>query len=511
MSKILDPKQIYKADKATIKKNAIGSIDLMEHASDVCFNWIHNRLQGNPLPIHIICGTGNNGGDGLVIARMLKKHGYNSKTYIVNCDNKRSEDFLTNYKRLKELGDWPTMINSKNDLPLIHENAMVIDAIFGIGLNSSPAGLLKETIQHINQSKAYVLSIDFPSGLFPNKPVTDPESVVKAFQVLTFQTPKLAFLLPDNQQYCINWEVIDIHLDAEFISKQETDFYLTEKQDILPIYRMRSKFSHKGTYGHALLIGGSFGKIGAVTLASKAALKIGSGLVTAYIPKCGYQVLQTSIPEVLVEVDTENTLEHFNFKTKPTVIGVGIGMGTSPKTITGFKTFLKKNKTPLVLDADAINILSKDKTLLEKLPENTVITPHPKELERLIGTWKNDYQKLEKIQKFSLKHKLILLVKGAHTIIAFNGKLYFNTTGNPALATAGSGDVLTGIITGFIAQGYNPMEACVFGAYLHGSTADLAMQNMVYETFTASDIIHYLPKAFIDLFAPKQLPNNPEK
>ncbi len=501
MAKILNAKQIYQADAFTIQKKNITSLDLMEFASELCFNWVHNRLQGNPIHIHVICGTGNNGGDGLVIARMLKKHGYNIKTYIVNCDNERTSSFIVNYDRLKELGDWPVIIKCDTEFPTITENDMVIDALFGIGLNRTPKGVLKEIIQHINNSKAYILSIDFPSGLFAHKTVTDTNSVIKAFQVLTFQTPKLAFLLPENEAYCTNWEVLPIGLDEEFIQNQESKFYLTEKQDVLSIYKMRSKFSHKGTFGHTLIIGGSFGKIGAVSLATKAALKIGSGLVSAYIPKCGYTIMQTSIPEAIVEVDTENELHHFNFKTKPNVIGIGIGMGTSAKTEKGFIHFLKENKTPLVIDADGINILSKDSKYLKLLAKDTILTPHPKELERLIGSWKNDYQKLEKIQKFSKKHQLILVVKGAYAIIVNQENLYFNTTGNPALATAGSGDVLTGIITGLIAQGYKPFEASVLGTYLHGSTADVAMQNTVYETFIASDIISNLSNAFMDLFA----------
>lgn len=501
MSKILNVKQIYQADKATIKKNKITALDLMEHASEICFNWINNRLQGNPIKIHIVCGTGNNGGDGLVIARHLKKHGYHIQTYIVNCDNERSADFLFNYEKLKELGSWPIMINCDTEFPSIAENDMVIDAIFGIGLNRAPKGLIKDVIQHINKSKAYVLSIDFPSGLFADKTIKDRDSVIKSFQVLTFQNPKLAFLLPENEEFCTNWEVIPIGLDQEFIADLKSDHYLTEKQDVLNIYKLRNKFSHKGNYGHSLIIGGSFGKIGAVSLAAKAALKIGSGLVTSYIPKCGYSILQTSIPEIMVEVDTENDLQHFNFKTNATSIGIGVGMGTSAKTIVGFSNFLKNNSIPLVVDADALNIISANKSLLKLLPKNSILTPHLKELERLIGKWGNDFQKLKKLQLFTKKHHLIIVLKGHYTAVVHNERIHFNTTGNPALATAGSGDVLTGIITGLIAQKYGAFEASILGVYLHGLTADMAMQDMVYETFTASNIIDYLSNAFINLFA----------
>lgn len=498
--KVLSAQQLYKADQITIKNGAITADELMERAATLCFQWIHNRLQGNSVVIQIFCGTGNNGGDGLVIARHLKQHGYHVNTYIINCSNKRSEAFLTNYERLKEIGVWPEMITCESDFPEVSENDMIIDAIFGLGLSRSPEGVIKEAIQFINGSNAYVLSIDFPSGLFADKAITDNDAVIKAYHTLTFQTPKLAFLLPDNQEFVRSWDTVDIGLDSAYLNSVETNIYLTAKEDVQPLYKFRDNFSHKGNFGHSLIVGGSFGKIGAVSLASRAALTIGSGLVTAYVPKCGYQTLQTALPEVMVEVDAENELEFFNSKIQATTIGIGIGMGTSTKTEDGLKQFLKKNKLPLVVDADAINLISKNKSLLKLLPENSVLTPHPKEFERLAGKWKNDYDKLDKLKAISKNYKLIIVLKGAYTVIVNQGKLFFNSTGNPALATAGSGDVLTGIITGLIAQHYTPINAAKLGVYLHGKTAELAMKSMVYETFTASHCIEYLSDAFIDLF-----------
>ena len=508
--KVLSAQQLYKADQITIKKGGITAVDLMERAATLCFQWIHNRLQGKSVPIQIFCGTGNNGGDGLVIARHLKQHGYDVHTFIVNCGNKRSDAFLANYERLKEIGIWPEMITCSSEFPKVAEDDMIIDAIFGLGLSRSPEGIIKETIQFINNTNSYVLSIDFPSGLFADKAVTDVDSVVKAYQTLTFQTAKLAFLLPDNQEFAGDWDVIDIGLDAEYLRTVETDIYLTYQPDVQILYKFRNKFSHKGNFGHSLIIGGSFGKIGAVLLASKAALTIGSGLVTAYLPKCGYQIIQTALPEVMVEVDAENELQYFNSKIQATTIGIGTGMGTHAKTVEGFKQFLQKNKLPLILDADAINILSENKSLLKLLPENSVLTPHPKEFERLVGKWKNDYDKLDKLKALSKKYKLVVVLKGAYTVIAFQGDLHFNTTGNPALATAGSGDVLTGIITGLIAQQYTPIAAAILGVYLHGKTADLAMDSMVYETFTASDSIEFLSDAYLDLFK-KEIPDDQVK
>ena len=513
MSKILSVQQLYKADALTIKNNGITAIDLMEHAASLCFKWIDDRLSGDPVPIHVFCGTGNNGGDGLVIARMLHLHGYHVKTYVVNCGNKRSESFLTNYEHLKEVGVWAEMITCSSEFPEVTKDDMVIDAIFGLGLTRSPKGVLKETIQFINATNAYVLSIDFPSGLFAEKVITDKESVIKAYHTLTFQTPKLAFLLPQTAKYIGTWDVLELGLDQAYLDEVETKFYINYKKDIQPLYIFREPFSHKGDFGHALLIGGSFGKIGAVTLASRAALVIGSGLVTAYIPKCGYQILQTALPEAMVEVDEEDALHYFNYKTKPTSIGIGMGMGTETKTAEGFATFLAKNSLPLVVDADALNLLAKDKKLIKLVPENSILTPHPKEFERLVGSWKNDFNKLDKLLKFSKKNKLIVILKGAYSAIAYQGEVYFNTTGTPALATAGSGDVLTGILTGLLAQGYAPIDACKLGVFLHGLTANLAEKEQVFETFIASDSIDYLPDAFKSLLqkdVPKVTPQEEE-
>ena len=495
--KILSSSQIYQADRATIVNKPISSIELMEKAASKCYTWIIDSLKdGNPT-FHIFCGSGNNGGDGLVIARKLLKSDYTVYTYIIEFGKKESNDFRVNYNRLLKLDHEPNILNSLDDFPEINRNDLIIDAIFGIGLSRTPDGLIKEIIQKINQSNERVISIDVPSGMFTEKTMEDKDSVIKSTDTLTFQNPKLSFFLPENYLFCKRWHLIDIDLDQNEISTFSTKFYMVDKEYIHRIYKRRNKFSHKGSHGHSLIIGGSFGKIGAVVLASKASLKAGSGLVTVYIPKCGYDVLQSTNPEVMVEVDSEDHLEFFNYKTKPTVIGIGMGMGTSEKTCIGYRKFLLDNELPLVIDADAINILSKHEELLKIIPENSILTPHPKEFERLVGKWKNDYEKLEKLMKFSTKNNCIVVLKGAHTAIAYLGKIYFNITGNPALATAGSGDVLTGIITGLLAQKYTPLEASIYGVYLHGLTADIAInESQSVESFTALDSINYLGKAF---------------
>jgi hydroxyethylthiazole kinase-like uncharacterized protein yjeF len=500
--KIFSKEQIYEADKITAERQNISTTDLMERAGTQIFNWLHKRMQGAQVPIHIFCGIGNNGGDGLVLARHLVTHGYNVFTYVVNCSDKRSKDFLFNYDKIKDVTkDWPTLLSCKEEFPEIDEDDIIVDAVFGIGLNRPVNDWVKELFQHFKTTKAFTVSIDIPSGLYTNKVPEDDEAVVWSGFTLSFQSPKLVFFLPETAKFITQWDVLDIGIDPEYLLATETEVDLIGKFEVLPMYKPRERFSHKGHFGHSLIIGGSYGKIGAVTLASKAALSTGAGLVTAYVPKCGYTVLQTAFPEAMVLTDIDkNIITDIEYNIEPTVIGFGVGIGTDNLTITAFESFLKQNKLPIVIDADGINILSKNKSLLELLPNQTILTPHPKELERLVGTWKDDFDKLKKVKAFSKKHKVITVIKGANTITVFNDKLYVNSTGNPGLATAGSGDVLTGIISGLISQNYSLLDAAIFGVYLHGRAADIAVEDFGFEALIASHIIKYLGEAYIDLF-----------
>ncbi|MCK5815814.1 MAG: NAD(P)H-hydrate dehydratase [Flavobacteriaceae bacterium] len=502
--KILNANQIREADMATIKSQDITSIQLMERVGGLCFNWIDTYLKSSQVHISIFCGVGNNGGDGLVIARKLIQQGYTVSCYVVNFSERKTEEFSHNYNLLKELGAEPLEINSEKDFPTISKDDFIIDAIFGIGLTRSILGFTADLIRLLNMSKAYILAIDIPSGLYLEKSNSKSDSVIKATHTITFQTPKLPFLIPENK--IESWEVLDISLAEGFLKIVECDYQTIEAGFVSEILNQRKKFSHKGTYGHSLIMGGSYGKIGAVVLAAKSALKSGSGLVTSYIPKCGYEVHQVAIPEIMVEVDADTNLEFFNYKSNPNVIGIGPGMGTSEKTIKGFTKFLDENELPLVIDADAINIISRNRELILKIPRGSVLTPHPKELERLIGVWKNDFDKIEKAKEFSTNYNLILVVKGAHTMIVDRDKLYFNCTGNTALATAGSGDVLMGIITGLLAQNYTSVNATILGVYLHGLSADLGLKKESVETFTASNILDYLGMAFKSLREHEVLP-----
>lgn len=500
--KIFSKEQIYECDELTAKRQKLASTDLREQAGEQIFNWLHTRLQGAQVPIHIFCGIGNNGGDGLVVSRHLILDGYNVKTYIVNCSDKRSKDFLINYERIKNVTKkWPTLLSCTEDFPIINSEDIIVDAVFGIGLNRAVEIWVKNLFIYVKKSKAFTLSIDVPSGLDTDHVPKDEDAVVWANYTLSFAAPKLVFFLPETAKYTKQWGVLDIGLDTNYLLETETEAVLVLKQDVLPIYKPRNTFSHKGHFGHSLIIGGSYGKIGAVILASRAALSAGAGLVTVYIPKCGYVPLQASFPEAMVITDAhEEKITGISFEISPNVIGIGVGMGCEAKTIKAFEDFLKKNKTPLIIDADGINILAQNKPLLKFLPDQTILTPHPKELERLIGKWNDDFDKLDKVKVFSKKHQVIVIIKGAHTITVFQDKLFVNSTGNPGLATAGSGDVLTGIITGLISQGYSLLNASIFGVYLHGNAGDIALEDYGYQSLIASHIIEYLGEAYKDLF-----------
>jgi hydroxyethylthiazole kinase-like uncharacterized protein yjeF len=504
--KIFSAEQLYEADKITTERQQISSLDLMERAGEQIFKWLEDKMKGAQVPIHIFCGIGNNGGDGLVVGRHLINHGYNVNIYIANFTDKRSKCFLINYDRIKDISKkWPVLMTSEADFPEINAQDIIIDALFGIGLNRPPEGWVKKLIEHINAQGAFKLSIDIPSGLHANEPIPDAKAVVKANHTLTFQAPKLAFFLPESGAFVPYFEVLDIGLDQQFLTESKPLAQTISKYEAQQFYKPRSKYDHKGTFGHALIVAGSYGKIGAAVLSVRAAFRIGAGLVTAFSPECGCTILQTAVPEAMVLSDDEDDfITNIKYDFKPAAVGIGMGIGTGKETIAALKGFFAEVKAPLVIDADALNCIAQHKELLKIIPKNSVLTPHPGELERLVGTWRNDFEKLEKARKFAKKHKVVLLIKGAHSVILFEESMYINTSGSPGMATAGSGDVLSGVITGLLAQGYDPLLATVFGVYLHGSAGTLASSRLSYEAVMASDISDYLGDAFMELFRQEQ-------
>lgn len=500
--KILSSEEIRRADAYTIEHEPVKSIDLMERAAKECVKWIIPTLKGEK-EISIFCGLGNNGGDGLAIARLLSQKKFKVEVFIIRYSDKCSEDFLVNEKRLKKIRKVKihniTSVEQLGSSIISHRSSVIVDCIFGSGLNKPVEGLAADVINFINQSTCFVVAIDIPSGLFSGKNSQDEKNtIICANHTLTFQSPKLSFMFPENGKYVGDFSVLNIGLDEKFISSLSSKIYFVTEQDVRLILKPRNKFSHKGTFGHALIVSGSYGKMGACVLASRACLSSGTGLVTAHIPKCGYEILQTANPEVMVETDSsENIISDSIPLEKYNAIGIGPGIGTEKETQNVLKVLIQNSKLPLVLDADALNILSENKTWISFLPKNSILTPHPGEFKRLIGDSDNDYVRLQKQKEFSVKYGVYVVLKGAHTCITSpDGEVYFNSTGNPGMATAGSGDVLTGIITGLLAQGYDSKQACVLGVYLHGLAGDMAAKNLSEESLIAGNIIEFLGEAY---------------
>ena len=500
--KILSAEQLSRADKETIKKQDISSEELMERAATLVFNEIHQRLEGAPIPIKIFCGIGNNGGDGLVVARHLIQHGYHVTVYVVNYSDKRSDDFLANYKKLKTItDDWPKLIKDEDHFPDISTGDFVIDAMFGIGLNRPIEGWVAKLVNTINDSQAFTLSIDMPSGLFSDKTPGKEAAIIEADFTLSFQAPKLVFFLPETMDYVGDLQILDIGLDKNLLAGLSSSYHLIGEEEAVQIYRPRKANTHKGNYGHALIVGGSYGKMGSVLLSATAALRSGSGLCSLYVPKCGYTILQTGLPEAMVLTDKENEmLSGYPDDFEADVVCFGMGAGTSKKTKEALEDLLNSVKSPVVIDADGLNILSENQDLLNLLPENSVLTPHPGELKRLIGEWEDDFDKLDKVISFSKKYKVIVVVKGSHTFTIDGEYVYINNSGNPGMATAGSGDVLSGVITSFIGQSYEPVSAAVLAVFLHGRAGDISATKLGYEGVLAADIAKNIGKAVNKLF-----------
>lgn len=502
--KLLSAKQIAQLDKITIENEPITSVDLMERAALKIVNQLFKIPQfsqdyksvdftGN---IKIFCGSGNNGGDGFAIANHLLSKGFKVEVFWVQFSANFSEDAEYNYQLLIDDQIEILNINNENYSEIeIGEFDLVIDSIFGSGLNRPIDGFVAEIIQKINNSQAKVIAVDIPSGLFAYDNSNNIlENIIRADITFTFQMPKVAFLQPQNNLFTGSWHVLDIGLLVDSSSDFITKNYWVNKQFVEGLLPPRKTFSHKGSYGHALLIGGSFGKMGSISLATKACLKSGVGLATACVPNCGIDILQTVIPEAMVlPNEGELYLEGNVALTNKTSIGIGVGAGTEEKTAQLLKNLIAEANAPLVIDADGINILSENKTWLAFLPPQTILTPHPKEFERLVGPWETDEEKLKLLKGFCAKFNSIVVLKGAFTVTCTpNGNLFYNSTGNAGMATAGSGDVLFGIICGYLAQGLQPVNAVVLAVFNHGLAADIMVKETSETSLIASDIIEGL-------------------
>lgn len=500
--KILSGKQIRELDRYTIEHEPINSIDLMERAASRCTDYLlknSHLLEGKT--IKVFAGRGRNGGDGLAVARHLADKGYSVQVYCVFTLANHAEDFMENRRRLEEQGKVQIVdLLDSTTIPQLYESDVVIDAIFGSGLTRRVEHPISDIIEHINNAAHYVVSIDVPSGLYCDKSSMENKgSIIKADLTLSFLPVKLVFLFQENYYYCGRIEYLDIGLSKTFIHDIPVQNYVIMKHTVASSLITREKFSHKRNYGHGAVIAGSYGMIGASILATQAAMRSGAGLVTTHVPLCGVEILQSRCPEALVSIDEH---EHFfsgiKHPERYNAIGIGPGLGQASETATALKLLIQNYPRPMVFDADAINILAQNPTWLSFLPKGCIFTPHLKEFERLIGVAENDFDRNQKQRNFSMRYDAYVVLKGAYTAVTCpDGSCYFNIIGNPGMATGGSGDVLTGLITGLLTQGYHPKLAAIIGVYLHSLSGNLAADALSEEAMVAGDIIGFFSKAFL--------------
>ncbi len=493
--KIFTANQIKLVDQYTIDNEPILSIDLMERASNQVFIWLKKTFHPET-HFDVFCGPGNNGGDGLAIARMLIQADYSVKVWCVDLGT-LSADNQINRKRVEAVSVAISEVN-KNNFTEVEITGVVMDAIFGSGLSREISGWLGELIKSINTVSAPKVSIDIASGLFTEDNDSNEGVIFESDHTLTFEMEKLGFQFPENQKYVGELIVLPIEWSSEFLSKEPASYFITSKFVVKLMHQKGDYFAYKNTFGHALLVTGSTGKMGASVLCSKACLRSGAGLVTAHIPKNGNDIMQVSVPEVMTVIDgaSDFVSDEMDVSAYQSV-GIGPGLGQSKGVVYVLNNILDQSKNPLVIDADAINILANHQEMLKKVPVGSIFTPHLGEWERLVGKWKGGYDRLQIAQAFCKTHKVFVILKGAKSsIVCPDGEVYFNSTGNSGMATAGSGDVLTGILTGLLAQGYAPKQAAILGVYIHGLAGDLALKKGSRESVIASDIITHLGQAF---------------
>lgn len=499
LKKLLTAAQIKEADAYTILHEPISSLDLMERASNRFCDWFISWVQSKDDNIKVFAGIGNNGGDALAIARILTQTGFTISTYGIGDMAKGTDDFKENLLRLENLGVSISHLNDNNDFPVISENDIVVDGLFGSGLSRPLSGIHEKLVKHINNSGAKVIAIDIASGMSCEIDSFKGTAIIPG-HTISFQLPKLSFFSPDNEKLVGQLTFIPIDLHPTYFETTSTPYYLLD-QDVFQYLPKRRKFLHKGTAGKTLLVAGSKGMIGAAVLAGTACMRSGAGLLTIHIPNVGYNIIQTALPEALCETDEEeNLVSKLNYKTlsKYDAIALGPGLGTNTRPKNMLEKTLKEYRRPLILDADALNILSDEAHLIPLIPEDSILTPHPKEFERLAGKTESFGERLKRQVEFSRKCRINIVVKGPYSVITDKeGNIYFNTSGNPGMATAGSGDALTGILLGLLGQQIHPLKSLLLGVYIHGLAGDLAVRDIGEYSLMASDLIQYLSKAFL--------------
>ncbi|MBB5648063.1 NAD(P)H-hydrate dehydratase [Pedobacter cryoconitis] len=488
MQKLINQEQMRSADAFTIKNLDISSIELMEAASMAFVAEFVQEIKTVETPINILCGKGNNGADGLAIARILQDKGYSAvAVYLVDFSDKQTTEYQTNLNRLKDLWFPLTTVKTVAELKNI-KGGVIIDAVLGSGLNKPLSGAYAELATFINGLNYQVIAVDIPTGFPAEGAFAKTDIFIKADLVICFQRPKINFFFPESVAALNRFRVVSIGLDEEFIEKQVSPYQLLEQRDIKELIQPRKSFTHKGTYGHALLIAGQKETMGAAILAAKGCLYGGAGLTTLSIPESGLIALNTALPEVMYLDRKElaaSALEKFK------IIAVGPGLGTDATIIDLLKNLLKL-KVPLVIDADALHLLGNDESLMKQLTEGSILTPHMKEFDHLFGAHESWWARLETAREKAVELKCVIVLKNQYTfIIDQQGKVMINSTGNPAMAQGGMGDVLTGLIASLAAQGYEARQTAYAACYIHGMSGDQLAADQV--SVKASAIAEHLP------------------
>lgn len=493
--KILTVPQIREADQFTILNEPISSIDLMERASIAVANWVKDNYTTEH-EIVVLAGSGNNAGDGLAVARLLSELKYKVTVSLVHGET-GSVEFEYNLNRLKDETTVSITSGLLTDFPF---KVIFMDAILGSGLSKPIEGVLSSFINIINNTKGVKVAVDISSGLFADKASTN-QTIFKADYTLTFQFPKLAFMMPENHEFVGDFHVLDIGLHHEFISKVSTDYSIFKPTVVLQEKLKVSSVAHKGNRGRATIVAGGHGRMGATLLAAKGALHSGIGLLSVQsCPTC-INVIHNHIPEALVLKDeNEYALGSYLEYENQEVVVMGPAIGLADKTIRLLRELLESYKGQLILDADAITILAEHRELLEILPEGTILTPHLGEFRRLVGDYSNSFDTLMQLSSFCKHHKVVVVLKGMYSAVCNQeGKISFNSTGNQGMAKGGSGDLLCGILAGISPRIKNPFETAQLAVFLHGLAGDISLEQYGDNFMTPSTMISNLKDAFRQL------------
>jgi len=491
---LLTSEQTGQADKFTIAARKITSGELMESAACAFVAAFKGYYILRDIAISVYCGTGNNGGDGLAIARLLKEQGYdNISVKIARFNSTLSDDFRSNLKLLNLTGIPVTDISANEDCPL-EDAEILIDALLGSGLSRPLNDDFEKLVRYLNSLHKTVVSVDVPTGLPSEGVMTKGATIMNAALAISFQRPRINFYFPESGPFIKRFRFVDIGLDESFIQSQTSGWKLLESDDVRSIIKPREAFTHKATYGHALIIAGSRETIGAALLCADACLHSGAGLTTACIPTEGLAPLNAASPEIMALVRDEAKEVQID-KLRFQAIAVGPGMGIGEAQVKLLRGIINTISLPIVLDADALTILSKHPDLINKLPSNAILTPHVKEFDRLFGVHNNWWERIEKARMVAARHQIVIVLKNQYTFVVLpDNDVIINPTGNPAMATGGMGDVLTGIIVALLAQGYTARQAALAGCYLHGKTGDVLKESCGMHSIPPRYLIRKLPE-----------------